>query len=479
MTTVAELNYQRKQAGLPLIRFDLRQLRAEDIQELREAYAAMYEISDIAVGDSRGYTALARGHGYDQDLCHRNSRLFLTWHRAYVYYFEKALNTALQWKRGTSELELTLPYWDWTRYDPATDAPNGVPVVLDQAVYQDASGASKDNPLFSAKSLYREVSQGLTGDARYTKRYPNRLLQIIPTLADDVARYLSNPSYISFSNDFNSGAHGDVHVYTGGESKDSPLRDNLGDLASVVSAAYDPIFWIHHSMVDKVWADWQVKNPNAVVPKDVLGASIYGGLIGEQVIDAEASLHYVYSEDSIDAAIEAFGTVDEKVDLTAFRALEDSNPALETLLKPFTVSATQVTGPFSRAHLEFAQLRPPRNSYEIRAYLNNPDCDEHTGLNDSSYVGRITLFGHGYCHGAKGHCDPSKTIRDEYDIRPKHYLRYQHTEFNLDVTRGLRRHMNNQPQIDNITFYLVTLDHQGKQVPNGAVKFRGCVLRTF
>ncbi len=78
MTTVAELNYLRKQAGLPLIRFDLRKLRPEDIQDLRAAYAAMYEISDIAIGDSRGYTALARGHGYDQDLCHRDSRLFRT-----------------------------------------------------------------------------------------------------------------------------------------------------------------------------------------------------------------------------------------------------------------------------------------------------------------------------------------------------------------------------------------------------------------
>ena len=23
----------------------------------------------------------------------------------------------------------------------------------------------------------------------------------------------------------------------------------------------DPIFWMHHGMVDKVWADWQAKNP--------------------------------------------------------------------------------------------------------------------------------------------------------------------------------------------------------------------------
>ena len=63
--TVAELNFQRKQAGLPLIRFHIRRLQPDDIQDLRDGYAALYEISDLAIGDGRGYTAIARGHGYD------------------------------------------------------------------------------------------------------------------------------------------------------------------------------------------------------------------------------------------------------------------------------------------------------------------------------------------------------------------------------------------------------------------------------
>ena len=51
MTTIAKLNYLRKQAGIPLIRFNLTRLRPEDLQELRDAYAAMYEISEAAQGD--------------------------------------------------------------------------------------------------------------------------------------------------------------------------------------------------------------------------------------------------------------------------------------------------------------------------------------------------------------------------------------------------------------------------------------------
>ena len=85
MATIAKLNFERKHAGLPLIRFDLMRLNPEDLQDLRDAYSAMYKISDIVVGDRRGYTALARSHGYDQNICHDENRISFTRHRPYFY----------------------------------------------------------------------------------------------------------------------------------------------------------------------------------------------------------------------------------------------------------------------------------------------------------------------------------------------------------------------------------------------------------
>ncbi|WP_262415427.1 tyrosinase family protein [Vibrio sp. SCSIO 43132] len=130
MTTVAKLNYRRKQAGLPLIRFNLLKLNPEDVQDLRDAYAAMYEISELAVGDKRGYSALARAHGYDQDLCHDLDWAFLTWHRSYVYSFEKALNTALKWKREDPDLELTLPTHQMACLSCSTSLPTLTPMAM-------------------------------------------------------------------------------------------------------------------------------------------------------------------------------------------------------------------------------------------------------------------------------------------------------------------------------------------------------------
>ncbi|MBV1859632.1 MAG: tyrosinase family protein [Nannocystaceae bacterium] len=481
MSTIAKLNYARKQAGLPLIRFDLRRYRAEDVQELRDAYAAMFEISETAVGDRRGYTALARGHGYDQDLCHNDNRIFLTWHRAYIYAFEKALNTALKWKRNDPELELTLPFWDWTSFDAASDSPDGIPKAVSDASYVDAAGNQVDNPLASARSLYREQSQGLSGPAAYTQRFPSRLRAVIPQLADDVARYLDNPSFASLSSDFEFGAHGTVHVRVGGSDGASPLPRNSGDMASVVSAAYDPIFWLHHAMVDKVWFDWQTLHPNAEVPQHVLDTPVYGGLPGASYVDAENSLRYIYSTDSVESAVESSGTLDDDAGEppTDGGGDQDGGPTPTPPAGSKEVYLGTVTGPFVRAQLDFHQLRPPKANYEIRCYVDNADCDAETGYDDPSYAGRLVLFGHGECHGAKGHCNPALAPRDDYDLRPKHGLRFKHTTFKLDMTRGLRRYLNKRASVDDVRVYLVTVDGAGKQVAGSSVRYRGCSLRTF
>ncbi len=469
MVTVAKSNFQRKQAGLPLIRFDLLRLGPDDVQDLRDAYAAMYEISDTAIGDSRGYTALARGHGYDQGLCHDDNRIFLTWHRAYIYYFEKALNTALRWKRNDDELELTLPYWNWTQFDASTHAANGIPKVLDDANYTNAAGDTVENPLARAKSLYRSVSQGLSGEAAFTQRFPNAFRSSIPLLEDDVAKLMTNPNFMSFQDDFDFGAHGSVHVNVGGNDPSSPLPGSIGDMRSINSASFDPIFWIHHCMCDKVWFDWQALHPGVSVPDHVLDTPVYGGKPGRDFIDAENSLRYVYSANAVEVA----DVLDAAMETLALgESLAPASPVRE-------VPLGSVSGGFARAQLDFHSLRPPRESFEIRAFVENPNCSESTGYDHESFAGRMVLFGHGECHGAPGHCDPDLAPRDAYDIRSKHPLRYRHTRYCLDLTRGLRRYMSSHPAADNIRIYLLTLDGDGNAVTTDSVRYEGCSLRTF
>ena len=43
--------------------------------------------------------------------------------------------------------------------------------------------------------------------------------------------------------------HNQVHVWAGGTMSEIPV------------AAFDPVFWAHHTMIDRLWAIWQLAHP--------------------------------------------------------------------------------------------------------------------------------------------------------------------------------------------------------------------------
>jgi tyrosinase len=64
-----------------------------------------------------------------------------------------------------------------------------------------------------------------------------------------------NGAQQGFNQAIDFGLHGDVHVYTG----------NTQNMGVVPWAAYDPIFYLHHCQIDRLWASWNAagrKNPN-------------------------------------------------------------------------------------------------------------------------------------------------------------------------------------------------------------------------
>ena len=48
--------------------------------------------------------------------------------------------------------------------------------------------------------------------------------------------------------------HNSVHVWVGGHMGEVPL------------AAYDPIFWAHHTTIDRIWRRWQLKHKGSQPP---------------------------------------------------------------------------------------------------------------------------------------------------------------------------------------------------------------------
>lgn len=226
-------------------------MSAAELADLRSAFAAAYEL-----GDDRGYGFHAGLHGLPlPTYCEHGTLLFLPWHRAYLYYFELALTDALRRARDDQIASASVPWWDWTS---AAAHAEGLPT----GYLADGNGA--DNPLAAGPvtlsssdlQLVRDNLPGAITDG------PNPVTVRDPELPDElprqqtVNRALRSRTFESFSTIL-EGIHGGVHGWVGGA------------MTAVPVSAYDPIFWAHHSMVDRLWYLWQI-SPRGVDPSPAL-----------------------------------------------------------------------------------------------------------------------------------------------------------------------------------------------------------------
>lgn len=158
---------------------------------------------------------------------------FLPWHRMYVFYLESIVRAV------TGNTTFTLPYWNYSA--PRTNPNHGV-IPPEFRMEGDATFDSlfvcKRNPGVNNGT---PIDQGQPGDPLST----SALLQ---------CTYGPSGSQQGFCATLDFGLHGNVHVLTG----------NGQNMGSVPWAAYDPIFWLHHCNIDRLWASWNAagrRNP--------------------------------------------------------------------------------------------------------------------------------------------------------------------------------------------------------------------------
>jgi hypothetical protein len=81
---------------------------------------------------------------------------------------------------------------------------------------------------------------------------------------------------------------------------------------------------------------------------------------------------------------------------------------------------------FYRADIEIHNLDHSGQSYEGRVFLNNPNANQRTPVDEEhNYVGSYHVFGHGGCYGDIGHCDVVREKR-RYDRRLSSDIRPQY-----------------------------------------------------
>jgi hypothetical protein len=208
--------------------------------------------------------------------------------------------------------------------------------------------------------------------------------------------------------------HDEIHGWVG------------GDMGSIGTSAFDPVFWAHHAMIDRAWYLWQLENGVNNIPPEYLDLALFPGLTVQQVLDVRG-LGYDYAAASV-----AVGTDvppgEEPSDAAEVPA-EGGGPEEERETQPPTPGNKHTSEPLEvrdfdegakRIDIELHNVDHAGASYEGRIYVNNPDADENTGYEDESYAGSFHIFGHGGCLGDPGHCEVKE--RRPYDPRPAHQL---------------------------------------------------------
>ena len=142
----------------------------------------------------------------EMHMQHSNARL-LPWHRIFLYLFEEALHNY--------HPDVCVPYWDWTKPEEQ-QFPNWLIGIL----------PTVQTP---TRTINVIRSPGTGGS--------------LASIAGATPTAMSKTTYDEFSPIIN-GIHGSVHIWVGGTMSD----------ASVSPA--DPVFWLHHANLDRLWWDW-------------------------------------------------------------------------------------------------------------------------------------------------------------------------------------------------------------------------------
>ncbi len=195
----------------------------------------------MSLNDNRGFIHFAGMHGWPGNLCQHGTPLFPPWHRGYLYMFEMSLRDI--------SANVSLPWWDWT--SDASHA-TGIP-----AAYTDPA----PNPLLASQTglaadMLTQIQTQIPDSLDFSVTPPQTVRAPgppsgLPT-ADIIESVLQEPTFDGFTARLED-QHNQVHGWVGGSMGIIPL------------AAFDPLFWAHHCMIDRLWYLWQLRNPNGGV----------------------------------------------------------------------------------------------------------------------------------------------------------------------------------------------------------------------
>ena len=146
----------------------------------------------------------------DWNKCEHGTEFFWSWHRMYLYWFERIV------RKMSEDKDWAIPYWNWA---PGSDFKLPAPF---RDTTSDLYTVHRDPAINAGTGSLNASAVSVTGSFALTNFFTTNLnIQ---------------------------GPHGSVHLEVGGTP--------AGWMWSVATAGQDPIFYVHHSNVDRLWDLW-------------------------------------------------------------------------------------------------------------------------------------------------------------------------------------------------------------------------------
>lgn len=196
--------------------------------------------------------------------CQHGSWYFLPWHRGYLMAFEANIREAIVNLGGPADW--ALPYWNY--FKPHQ---NALPPAFASPDWPDGKG---DNPLFV------EQRWGPIGDGNVYVPLDQVSLNAMGEPEFEGAADGGSTGFGGIDTNFEHGGrthgmletqpHDYVHGLVGGPDPEDPTgqRNLQGLMAHPDTAGLDPIFWLHHANIDRLWEVWRKSVATHVDPAE-------------------------------------------------------------------------------------------------------------------------------------------------------------------------------------------------------------------
>lgn len=148
------------------------------------------------------------------NYCPHGIPYFLAWHRGYLYYFEKQL------QQISGDSALMVPYWDY----------------------------------YSYATIPSEFTDPATGNPFYVQRTSTNVYKALDLspFASTVYNFQRGTTN-AFEPKIESAPH-------------NPVHDLIGGVMATMQSPQDPIFYLHHSNIDRLWHAWALPDGKGMPP---------------------------------------------------------------------------------------------------------------------------------------------------------------------------------------------------------------------